>query len=183
MSMRARRLPNPAFNADVPWQRFAPARGPAVNWYVRPPGDSAIVVNEGRSMKQDSRRIRRPATLAVVILLLTSATAIGQTKQEHVHQMAPGVMPFDVAKTVHIFKMTESGGVERVVVKDPGATDQIVAIQQHLRHEAASFQGGDYSDPAVLHGDRHARSHGTAKRGVAYQGFFHLAPGGGGDHI
>ena len=103
-------------------------------------------------MKRDSRDIRRSATLALFVLLLTSAGASGQTKQEHVHQMAPGVMPFDVAKTVHIFKMTESGGVERVVAKDPGATDQIVLIQQHLRHEAASFQRGDYSDPAMLHG-------------------------------
>ena len=111
-----------------------------------------MVVDEGRSMKQESHDICRSAALAVVVLLMTCAAALGQTKQEHVHHMAPGVMPFDVAKTVHIFKMTESGGVERVVAKDPGATDQILLIQQHLRHEAASFQRGDYSDPATLHG-------------------------------
>ncbi len=103
-------------------------------------------------MKQDPHRIRRCATLAAVLLLLNCAAALGQSKQEHVHQMAPGVMPFDVSKTVHIFKMTETGGVERVVAKDPGAMDQIVLIQQHLRREAASFQRGDYSDPAMLHG-------------------------------
>ena len=103
-------------------------------------------------MQQGSHNILHSATLAAVLLLLNFATAIGQTKQEHVHQMAPGVMPFDVSKTVHIFKMTESGGVERVIAKDPGAADQIVLIQQHLRHEAASFQRGDYSDPAMLHG-------------------------------
>ena len=103
-------------------------------------------------MKQASHHIRGSATLAAVLLLLNCVIAIGQTTQEHVHQMAPGVMPFDVSKTVHIFKMTESGGVERVVAKDPGAADQIALIQQHLRHEAASFQRGDYSDPAKLHG-------------------------------
>ena len=103
-------------------------------------------------MKQDSHHNRRSATLVAVLLLLSCATATGQTKQEHVHQLAPGVMPFDVSKTVHIFKMTETGGVERVVAKDPDATDQIMLIQQHLRHEAASFQRGDYSDPAMLHG-------------------------------
>jgi len=61
-------------------------------------------------------------------------------------------MPFDMSKTIHIFKMTESGGVQRVVAKDPGATDQIALIRQHLKHEAEKFQHGDYSDPATLHG-------------------------------
>ncbi len=61
-------------------------------------------------------------------------------------------MPFDMSKTVHIFKMTESGGVQRVVAKDPGAADQIALIRMHLQHEAESFRRGDYSDPAMLHG-------------------------------
>jgi hypothetical protein len=61
-------------------------------------------------------------------------------------------MPFEMSKTVHIFKMTESGGVQRVVVKDPRATDQVALIQQHLKHETERFQHGDYSDPATLHG-------------------------------
>lgn len=101
-------------------------------------------------MKQNVCHMLRCAALAVS--LLGCAAALGQSKQAHVHQMASGVMPFDVSKTVHIFKMTESGGIERVVAKDPGAADQIVLIQQHLRHEATSFQHGDYSDPAMLHG-------------------------------
>ena len=66
--------------------------------------------------------------------------------------MAHGVMPFDMSKTVHVFKMTESGGVQQVVAKDPDATDEIALTQQHLRHEAESFQRADYSDPAMLHG-------------------------------
>ena len=91
--------------------------------------------------------------LAIAIPLLASAsTVIAQTTQEHVHQMAHSVMPFDIGKTVHIFKMTESGGVQRVIVKDTGATDQIALIQQHLQHEAEKFQHGDYSDPSALHG-------------------------------
>jgi len=48
--------------------------------------------------------------------------------------------------------MTESGGVQKVITKDPVATDQITLIQQHLQHEAERFQQGDYSDPAKLHG-------------------------------
>ena len=61
-------------------------------------------------------------------------------------------MPFDLAKTTHIFRMTDSGGVERVIVKDATDKDEVPLIQQHLRHEAEAFQRGDYSDPASLHG-------------------------------
>jgi hypothetical protein len=48
--------------------------------------------------------------------------------------------------------MTEAGGIQRVIARDSGALDQIALIQQHLQHEAARFQHGDYSDPAKLHG-------------------------------
>ena len=74
------------------------------------------------------------------------------SKQEHVHHQAHSVMPFDISKTEHIFRMTEYGGVQKVIARNPDDTDQIVLIQQHLRHEAAKFQQGDYSDPAKLHG-------------------------------
>jgi hypothetical protein len=92
-------------------------------------------------------------SLAAVILMSSGAvTGFAQTRQQHVHEMAPSVMPFDISKTVHIFKMTESGGVQRVIVKDPRETEQIERIRRHLREEAARFQRGDYSDPARLHG-------------------------------
>ena len=142
---------NHAVNTDAYRRRFARWWSP-VTLAHQASGDPATLVNEDRSMTQGSHRILASAVLAALLPLLNCATAVGQTKQEHVHQMAPGVMPFDVAKTVHIFKMTESGGVERVIAKDPGAAAQIALIQQHLRHEAASFQRGDYSDPAMLHG-------------------------------
>jgi hypothetical protein len=82
-------------------------------------------------------------------LLCSGANA---SPQEHAHHLAHGVMPFDVHGTVHVFKMTESGGIQRVVVKDRIDTDQIILIQQHLRKKAGRFQRGDYSDPATLHG-------------------------------
>jgi len=92
-------------------------------------------------------------TTAAIILLLPSTPAIfAQTTQEHVHQMAHAVMPFDMEKTVHVFKMTESGGVQKVIAKDVSADEQIALIQRHLRDEAERFQRGDYSDPAALHG-------------------------------
>ena len=103
-------------------------------------------------MKDTLQHLSCLALSAAVALLIGSTALFAQTRQEHVHQMGHTVMPFDLAKTVHIFKMTESGGVQRVIVKDPDATGQIVLIQQHLRHEAEKFQRGDYSDPAKLHG-------------------------------
>ncbi len=61
-------------------------------------------------------------------------------------------MPFDIAKTRHIFQMTESGGVQKVVARDPEDSEQIALIRKHLKQEAERFQRGDFSDPAALHG-------------------------------
>ena len=78
--------------------------------------------------------------------------AIAQGSQEHVHQMSHDVMPFDMTKTLHIFKMTETGGIERVVVRESKDGEQVTLIRQHLKHEADNFIRGDYSDPFKLHG-------------------------------
>jgi len=104
-------------------------------------------------MSRISQRFLESAPPLVALLLLFNCTsAIAQTQQQHVHQMAPAVMPFDTSKTIHFFRMTVSGGVERVVTRDSDAADQVALIQQHLQHEAARFKRGDYSDPAALHG-------------------------------
>src|SRR5437867_935236 len=70
-----------------------------------------------------------------------------------VHEMGAQVMPFDLSQTTHIFEMTESGGVQQVIAKDPGEATQIALIQQHIQHEAMLFSAGDFSDPSSLHGD------------------------------
>ncbi len=103
-------------------------------------------------MNEQACCIFRSTKVVAILLLLSSSTAFAITPQEHVHQMAHSVMPFDMSKTIHIFKMTELGGVQRVIANDATDTDQIALIQQHLRHEAEKFQHGDYSDPATLHG-------------------------------
>jgi hypothetical protein len=103
-------------------------------------------------MTKHSRQLRDLSRSIALFLVLGCTAAWAQTKQEHVHHMGQSVMPFDLAKTTHVFRMTDSGGVERVIVKDATATDQVALIQQHLRHEAEAFQRGDYADPASLHG-------------------------------
>ena len=86
-------------------------------------------------------------------LLFFGCTApMYHTKQQKVHHMGHEVMPFDLSKTIHIFRMTDFGGVQRVIVKDAATMDQVPLIQQHLQKEAKAFQHGDYSDPASLHG-------------------------------
>jgi len=90
--------------------------------------------------------------LPAVILLFVHTGLFAQTKQEQVHHMSHQVMPFDMSKTVHLFKMTDSGGVQKVLVRNPQETDQILLIRQHLSHETIMFQHGNYADPTKLHG-------------------------------
>ncbi|MDX1802575.1 MAG: hypothetical protein R3292_00740 [Alcanivorax sp.] len=96
---------------------------------------------------------RRRKILLALVCLTVSGTLWAQTQQQHVHQMAHTVMPFDMARTLHIFRMTTTGGVEQVIVRDPADNKQIALIRQHLSHEARRFQQGNYRDPATLHGD------------------------------
>jgi len=92
------------------------------------------------------------AIVLVVLLLLSGVALSAETTQHHVHNMSHSVMGFDMSKTMHIFKMTESGGMESVIVKDPKELEQIKLIRQHLRKISTGFQKGDYSDPVKLHG-------------------------------
>ncbi len=92
------------------------------------------------------------SALTAIVLGLLGFNAEAQTPQEHAHQHSHDVMPFDISKVVHIFRMTETGGIQQVIAKDTGAADQVALIRQHLQHEAENFQRGDYSDPARLHG-------------------------------
>jgi hypothetical protein len=38
---------------------------------------------------------------------------LSQTKQEHIHEMGQSVMPFDLNTTMHTFRMTDTGGVQK----------------------------------------------------------------------
>lgn len=94
----------------------------------------------------------RNATVVAGFLLGAVTSATAGTTQEHVHSMSHEVMPFDVAKTWHVFRMTETGGTQRVVIREPGFADQVTPVRQHLKEESARFQAGDFTDPSHLHG-------------------------------
>lgn len=92
------------------------------------------------------------AHLIAIVALLCATALRAEMPQAHVHNMAHGVMPFDMSRTVHAFRMTETGGVQSVTTKDPRDSEQIELIRQHLKQEAERFQRGDFADPATLHG-------------------------------
>ena len=97
-----------------------------------------------------SSRIFRFAAAAA---LAFAGFAQAQHVQQHVHEHGHEVMPFDLAKTVHVFRMTVDGGIQRVVMRgDARDAEQLRLIRQHLKMEAAQFGKGDWSDPARLHG-------------------------------
>jgi hypothetical protein len=117
--------------------------------------------------------------LAIALLLLAGPVPAEETKQEQVHAHSHHVMPFAMEKTLHVFTMTEQGGVQRVLVRDTADSEQQRLIREHLTKEAEAFGRGDYSDPTHLHGagmpglkDVQA---GAAKIRVSYRDL----PGGG----
>lgn len=78
--------------------------------------------------------------------------AVQSDRAHQVHQMGATVMPFALDETTHVFEMTESGGIQDVVAKDPADTATVRLIRQHLGHEAELFGAGDFRDPMSLHG-------------------------------
>lgn len=90
---------------------------------------------------------------ATVALIACSTLAPAQPAQDHVRGHGHEVMPFDLSKTVHIFRMTEDGGIQKVVMRgDSADPEQVHRIQHHLGMEATEFQKGNFADPAHLHG-------------------------------
>jgi hypothetical protein len=53
-------------------------------------------------------------------------------RQETVHDMGSNVLPFDLSQTTHIFEMTEHGGVQQVIAKDPNDSEQIALIMANI---------------------------------------------------
>jgi hypothetical protein len=78
--------------------------------------------------------------------------AASADRQAQVAERGAAVMPFNLERTTHRFAKTDTGGVQIVVADDPTDTTQIELVQQHLRDEAARFRGGDFTDPARIHG-------------------------------
>ena len=76
----------------------------------------------------------------------------GDGRQAEVAARSRQVMPFDLDRTTHRFTKSATGGLQTVVADDPADTRQIALIREHLTEETAAFRGGDYGDPASIHG-------------------------------
>lgn len=77
-------------------------------------------ITEGQPSARSRSLIATVVISAVVAILATVGglyaagwlTIPKPGRQTQVHTMGAGIMPFDLDKTTHIFRMTETGGVQ-----------------------------------------------------------------------
>jgi hypothetical protein len=60
--------------------------------------------------------------------------------------------PFNAQNSTQAFQMSQSGGIQQVVAKDPNDKALIAAIRAYLEAQAARFGGGDYSGTVKIEG-------------------------------
>jgi hypothetical protein len=105
--------------------------------------------------------VRRRA-LALVVASLAAAAA-AQTDpptagldhaahRAHVRELGAAVMPFDLDATLHVFIKTPEGGEQVVIARDPGDTEQVELVRQHLYALSIEFALGRFDDPIAIHG-------------------------------
>lgn len=87
-----------------------------------------------------------------VSVLCTPAAAAEPSREAAIRALSSDVMPFDMARTTHVFTKSPSGGVQRVVTKNPGDAAQAVLVRAHLRSIAAQFERRDFAGPTHVHG-------------------------------
>jgi len=103
----------------------------------------------------------RACAVALVLVALMASTSAGcgggdgggRDRQAEVAERGAQVMPFDLEATTHRFAPRVDGLVQTVVADDPDAADQVDLVRGHLTAEVERFAGGDFGDPASIHGD------------------------------
>jgi hypothetical protein len=99
-----------------------------------------------------SRTVSALAFLVLATAALAVCLADDVSRQATVRERSTDVMPFDLSATTHVFTKTSTGGVQRVVTKDPSDSKQAQLVRAHLTDVAQRFSRGDFSDPAHVHG-------------------------------
>jgi len=92
------------------------------------------------------------AILSLTLIHAALAEPASPERLDEVTQRGMHVMPFDLKQTQHLFNKTENGGVQQVIVREPGNSKQIDSIRQHLTKISGEFSHGDFSDPEKIHG-------------------------------
>jgi len=82
-----------------------------------------------------------------------ASAAPSQQRQAEVATRGAEVMPFDLQSTSHVFTRNRNGGLQQVLVKNPGDAVQLRLVRSHLRDIAARFEQGDFSAPTQIHGE------------------------------
>ncbi len=98
-----------------------------------------------------NRRLAITALLLALAPSYAAAQPASPARQAEVERKGAAVMPFDQNATMHVFEPTATGGRQVVMVTN-GDQRQVALVRAHLRKEAAAFAGGDYADPARIHG-------------------------------
>jgi hypothetical protein len=93
-------------------------------------------------------------------LLLTAASTANYAQSpasparlDEVEKRGRHVMPFHLDKTLHVFNKTEHGGIQQVIAKNAGDSEQIALIRQHLSDISERFNQGDFAKQKRIHGD------------------------------
>lgn len=95
-------------------------------------------------------------TFLLAFLLPASIDAAAPADEKRLDEVAERgahVMPFDLEKTVHVFTKTESGGVQKVTVRNISDQEQVSLIRAHLTEITNEFKQGNFSDPEKIHGE------------------------------
>lgn len=95
-------------------------------------------------------------TFLLIFLLPASIGAAAPADEKRLDEVAERgarVMPFDLEKTMHVFTKTESGGIQKVTVKNISDQEQVSLIRAHLSEIANEFKQGNFSNPEKIHGE------------------------------
>jgi hypothetical protein len=95
--------------------------------------------------------------LILIGLLFFSTTGLaleksGSNPTDEVRQHMQQAVPYSLDKTQQTFTKTVHGGVQHVLAKSAGDTQQIKLIQEHLLKLANQFRKGDFSSTERIHG-------------------------------
>lgn len=98
----------------------------------------------------------KTGTICIAIALASampvSVIAADTQRQAEVAKRGKDIMPFSLKATTHIFSQTATGGIQRVVVNNPGDTAQIELVRAHLQAIRQQFLHGDFAGPSHIHG-------------------------------
>jgi len=95
-------------------------------------------------------RILLAAACAAVV---SGAGAADAERHADVARRGAEVMPFDLARTTHVFTKSAHGGTQRVVARDDADAGQVRLVREHLHDIEAQFRRGDFSGPTKIHGE------------------------------